>query len=396
MRQGVGNAALVVAFFFPAAAWIAPPACADGGRLESGRDRYQQVCARCHGYNMVNAGVTSYDLRRFPSDQRERFRHSVTNGKGNMPAFKGALSDAEIENLWLYVSTRGKGQEPLAVCVAEGNAPYAARANGAASGFDVALATAIAARLQRPLKLLWYEVELEKETSPSLEVNALLSAGLCELAAGYVLYAPALGAPAAAAARPPDHDGAKPKRQRARVTLERLIASEPYQASALTVVLRPGLEGASVRSLADLQALRTGTVAGSLAGSILMLYRDGTLRGNLVSLGWRDDPLRELEAGRFDAALIELNRLDAYRMKNAGTRLAATGYLLPLRFNLGFAALESRRELIESVNAILRELQAQGRLSAIALGAGLTHVPARPPFVQPEITLQSLREAAGG
>ncbi len=395
MRRGLRNAARIAAFFFPAAALIAPPALADGEPLERGRERYRQTCAQCHGHNMVNAGVTSFDLRRFPSDQHERFRNAVTNGKGNMPAFKGALSEAEIEGLWLYVKTRGKAPDALSVCVAEGNAPYAARAKGTAAGFDVALAAAVAARLHRPLKLLWYEVELEKETSPSLEVNALLSAGLCELAAGYMLYAPALGAPAAASARPPDHDGAKPKRQRERVKLERLIASEPYQASALTVVLRPGLEGAPVRSLADLQALRTGTVAGSLAGSILTLFRDGALRNQLVSLGWRDDPLRELEAGRFDATLIELNRLDAYRMRNAGTRLADTGYLLPLRFNLGYAALESRRELVESVNAILRELQAQGRLSDIARESGLTHVPARAPFVQPEITLQNLREAGG-
>ncbi len=123
------NAALVVAFFFPAAALIAPPASADGEPLERGRDRYRQTCAQCHGHHMVNAGVTSFDLRRFPSDQHERFRNSVANGKGNMPAFKDALSDAEIENLWVYVRTRGRQQEPLAVCVADGNAPYAARAN---------------------------------------------------------------------------------------------------------------------------------------------------------------------------------------------------------------------------------------------------------------------------
>ena len=109
--------------------------------------------------------------------------------------------------------------------------------------------------------------------------------------------------------------------------------------------------------------MRIGAVSGSLAGSILALYRDGALRNKLVSLGWRDDPLAELEAGKFDATLIELNRLDAYRIRRADTRLAATGYLLPFRFNLGFAALESKRDVIESVNAILRELQAQGRLS---------------------------------
>ena len=227
---------------------------------------------------MVNAGVVTYDLRRFPLDQRERFANSVTHGKGNMPSFKGALSEAEIENLWLYVGTRGKAPEPLAVCVAGGNPPYAARTKGAAAGFDVALAAAVAARLQRPLKLMWYEIEIEKESSPTLEVNALLSAGLCELAAGYVLYAPALGAPAAPTARTPDHDGAKPKRQRPWIKLGPLIASEPYQASVQTVVLRPGLEGASVGSLADLQAFSTGTVSASLAWAILMLYRDGALQ----------------------------------------------------------------------------------------------------------------------
>ncbi len=57
---------------------------------------------------MVNAGVVTYDLRRFPLDQPERFRNSVTNGKGNMPSYKGALSEAEIDSLWAYVTTRGK------------------------------------------------------------------------------------------------------------------------------------------------------------------------------------------------------------------------------------------------------------------------------------------------
>lgn len=286
-------------------------------------------------------------------------------------------------------------EEPLAVCVAEKNPPYAARAKGVASGFDVKLAEAIAAGLKRPLKLMWYEIEIEKESSPTLEVNALLSAGLCELAAGYILYEPALGAPAVPTARTPDHDGAKPKRQRPWIKLGSLIASEPYQASVLSVVLRPGLDGATVGSLADLSALRIGTVSGSLAGAILMLYRDGALQNKLVSLGWRDDPLAQLEAGKFDATLIELNRLDAYRIAHADTRVAATGYLLPFRFNLGFAALESKRDVIESVNAILRELQAQGRLSEFARDAGLTHVPARAPQIRPAITTQALRNASG-
>ena len=196
-------------------------------------------------------------------------------------------------------------------------------------------------------------------------------------------------------ARTPDHDGAKPKRQRPWIKLGPLIASEPYQASVLTVVLRPGLDGASIRSFADLSALRVGTVSGSLAGAIIALYRDGALRGKQVSLGWRDDPLQELEAGKFDAALVELNRLDAFRIRRADTRIVPTGYLLPFRFNLGFAALESKRGLIDSVNRILAGLQARDRVSEMARDSGLTHVPARAPIIQPEVTLQSLRHAAG-
>lgn len=60
---------------------------------------------------MVNAGVTSYDLRRFPVDQPDRFIASVTSGKGNMPSFKDALLPEQVAQLWAYVGSRG-GKEP--------------------------------------------------------------------------------------------------------------------------------------------------------------------------------------------------------------------------------------------------------------------------------------------
>jgi mono/diheme cytochrome c family protein len=56
---------------------------------------------------MVNAGTTVYDLRKFPVDQPERFQHSVTNGKGNMPSFKEALTPEQIASLWAYIGSRG-------------------------------------------------------------------------------------------------------------------------------------------------------------------------------------------------------------------------------------------------------------------------------------------------
>ena len=75
--------------------------------VEKGRDQYHRTCAQCHGRNMVNSGTTVYDLRKFPTEQRERFYTSVVNGKGNMPSFKGALEPESIELLWTYVATRG-------------------------------------------------------------------------------------------------------------------------------------------------------------------------------------------------------------------------------------------------------------------------------------------------
>jgi cytochrome c6 len=86
---------------------IPPAAPFTAEAVEKGREQFHRTCAQCHGRNMVNAGTTVYDLRKFPAEQRERFYISVTNGKGNMPSFKGALEPEAIELLWNYVATRG-------------------------------------------------------------------------------------------------------------------------------------------------------------------------------------------------------------------------------------------------------------------------------------------------
>ena len=61
--------------------------------------------------DMVNSGTTVYDLRRFPVDDQDRFFSSLTNGKGNMPSFKDALTPEQMTLLWAYVGSRG-GKEP--------------------------------------------------------------------------------------------------------------------------------------------------------------------------------------------------------------------------------------------------------------------------------------------
>jgi cytochrome c6 len=83
------------------------------GFAQAGFAQYNRTCAQCHGRNMVQAGVTVYDLRRFPIDDKERFLNSVINGKGNgsMPGFKDALTQQQIELVWIYVKNRGKAPE---------------------------------------------------------------------------------------------------------------------------------------------------------------------------------------------------------------------------------------------------------------------------------------------
>ncbi len=75
-------------------------------RIEQGKKMYKQFCIRCHGPEMNNSS-NAFDLRNFPLDQRDRFFHSVTNGKRQMPPWKGTLNDEDIALLWAYVGTRG-------------------------------------------------------------------------------------------------------------------------------------------------------------------------------------------------------------------------------------------------------------------------------------------------
>lgn len=79
------------------------------GDATKGKVAYQQLCAQCHGPNMVNPGTSSFDLRKFPDDKFDRFKKSVIEGKGDMPAWGDMLVPGELEALWAYVRIGGKG-----------------------------------------------------------------------------------------------------------------------------------------------------------------------------------------------------------------------------------------------------------------------------------------------
>jgi mono/diheme cytochrome c family protein len=73
-------------------------------QIDQGREVYEEFCQTCHGRDMVSSGAVTYDLRKFPKDDGNRFRSSVLKGKGPaMPAFEGRISDEEVTLLWAYV-----------------------------------------------------------------------------------------------------------------------------------------------------------------------------------------------------------------------------------------------------------------------------------------------------
>ena len=92
----------------PSEASVEVAATPDPEVAQAGRRLYVQNCSHCHGFNMVNPGTVSYDLRKFPLEDPDRFFHSVREGKNSMPSWKNSLTTEQITKLWAYVQTRGK------------------------------------------------------------------------------------------------------------------------------------------------------------------------------------------------------------------------------------------------------------------------------------------------
>ncbi len=96
---------LLVGLLYPAIATATEPTEAE---IDQGRQVYDDACVSCHGRDMVNPGGVTFDLRKFPKDDFERFRNAVLNGKPPaMPSWRDKISDEDVKLLWAYI--RGGG-----------------------------------------------------------------------------------------------------------------------------------------------------------------------------------------------------------------------------------------------------------------------------------------------
>ena len=273
--------------------------------------------------------------------------------------------------------------ELLKICLDEDLPPLSAHHKGAPdTGFDVALAEAIAKQLGRPLEIQWFESKLDEDSSPALEANALLSDGRCALVGSYALTSDSLVVPGVKTAKLPDFDGATRDDRKRRVALGVLAPSQPYMYSPLTIVLGPKARDRRITDIGDLAGLRIGIESGTLADAILMNFGNGRLIGDISHLvPGRSDLLGALERGEFDATLLDLRRFDAYRVAHPDTKLAGSGYYYPIGANRGYVGLASEAGLLAAVNKVLSDLQTQGATAELARAAGLTFLPPREPAV---------------
>jgi cytochrome c55X len=80
-------------------------AMAQNAESTAGAEVYQTHCSVCHGERLVSPGGIP-DLRKLGAEERARFETTVNDGKGQMPAWGGVLSEEEIGQIWAYIRSR--------------------------------------------------------------------------------------------------------------------------------------------------------------------------------------------------------------------------------------------------------------------------------------------------
>lgn len=282
--------------------------------------------------------------------------------------------------------------QPLTVCIAHDNEPLSYLRDGKPKGFDVRVAQAIAAEMGRELRIVPFETEYERESTLAREVNALLSSNICELASGFPLLREDIGTLPGSTARTPDYPGAKRRRERPFIALQPLAASRPYQGMALVAVLRSDA-ARKVERLSELKGLRIGNVAGTLSSALLVMYRNGMLKNDLVSLPQRGESVFALmQASKLDAGVVAAGLYDAWKLEHPNSALVLTEYRRPLGINLGFVAAPQGADALRAATRVIERALEKGELAAWAQAEGVSWMKPTQPDVSRAPSLVELAQ----
>jgi ABC-type amino acid transport substrate-binding protein len=277
-------------------------------------------------------------------------------------------------------------RDTLKICLEEDSPPYSYKFGKKIGGFDFDLAAALAARLRRDLKVQWFEFEMDEENIPKLEANALLSARLCHLIGGYPMMKSALGSAPQGTFRLPDHEGQKRSERNKLIKLGTVVPSAPYHRTVIGVVVGPKVSR-EIRGLDDLAGLRIMSEVATLPSVLLMRHKAGMLIDDTSHISPLKNIFELMDEDKADATLIEVHRFERYRFRNPDTKLRFSGFLFPLGFNFGFAALQTAKPLLDEVNKALTNLAAEGKLKEFAANNGMTLFAPEPPFVMEKFKL---------
>jgi ABC-type amino acid transport substrate-binding protein len=296
------------------------------------------------------------------------------------------------------VGHRADAAGTLTVCLEKDTPPFSYLEGKKAAGFDVAVSAAVAKRLDRDLKIQWFEIRNppdEDDPDPARAENALLNAGKCQLVGGFPLIDSDLD-PATDKSRMADIDGMTPAERKEQIAIGKMIASKPYHYFAFTVLLGPKAAGRKIASLADLQGLRIASEDGTLANAMLMWYGHRRYMRQVLhytpgkSIDHGGGLLEHLDRGDVDVTLVELRRYDVYRARHPDTKIAPSGFYGRIGFNMGFVAPARDSALIAQVDGAIDDLLSKNQLPAMAKAVGMTFVAPRAPAIASPVSLGDL------
>ncbi len=287
------------------------------------------------------------------------------------------------------VSVAAQAAEPLTVCLNKDNQPFSSLKNGKEEGFDVAVAQAVAKQLNRPLEIKWYAKERRSRVPVSLKSSVLVNAGVCQLVGGFPLVQSSLERPAGTdETMLPPVEGLPDEKRQNPVKGAPLIGGGAYHFAGVTPVLGPQVKD-DIKTLDDLQPYRIRNRPASIGDLIVMAYKQGKLLKNVSHVDARDEPFDLMARGEFDVTLIEAHKFDMFRAENPQTPLRASGLMLPVGFNLGFATTEQYAGLMKAVDAAVVELAKNGGLAQAAKASNLSWSAPQQPAVRTGLGLET-------